>query len=101
MPPGLAELSVAQHAIAGIGLALLRQQRTGSGTLVHVGHFQAGLYARSVSETEPPAPGASPLLRTCDGRFMRLLGRGHKPHDAWVLLHAVGRAGSLWDKFRG
>jgi crotonobetainyl-CoA:carnitine CoA-transferase CaiB-like acyl-CoA transferase len=101
MPPGLAELSVAQHAIAGIGLALLRQQQTGKGQLVHVGAFQAGLYARNVSEIDPPAPGASPLLRTRDGRYMRLLGRGHKPHDAWVLLHAVGRRSSLWDRFRG
>ena len=34
LPPGLGELAVAQHALGGVGLALLRQQRTGQGQLV-------------------------------------------------------------------
>eukprot|EP00929_Paragymnodinium_shiwhaense_P092974 TRINITY_DN5300_c1_g3_i1.p1 TRINITY_DN5300_c1_g3~~TRINITY_DN5300_c1_g3_i1.p1 ORF type:complete len:2162 (-),score=437.98 TRINITY_DN5300_c1_g3_i1:113-6598(-) len=100
-PPGLGELAVAQHALAGIGLALLRQQRTRTGQIVHCSRYQAGLYSRGISEAEPPAPGASPLLQTREGRFMRLLGRGHKPHDVWVLLHAVGKRGSLHESFQG
>lgn len=34
LPPGLGELAVAQHALGGVGLALLRQQRTGQGQMV-------------------------------------------------------------------
>ena len=34
MPPGLSELVVAQQALGGVGLALLRQQRTGQGQFV-------------------------------------------------------------------
>eukprot|EP00930_Biecheleria_cincta_P063906 TRINITY_DN4944_c1_g2_i1.p1 TRINITY_DN4944_c1_g2~~TRINITY_DN4944_c1_g2_i1.p1 ORF type:complete len:1994 (-),score=345.92 TRINITY_DN4944_c1_g2_i1:416-6397(-) len=98
MPPGLGELALAQHALAGIGVAMLRQQRTGGGQLVHVSRHKAGVYSRLISEIEPATPLCSPLLRMVDGRFMRLLGRGHKPHDAWMLLHAVGRRGSLWEK---
>eukprot|EP00928_Gymnodinium_smaydae_P005778 TRINITY_DN11990_c0_g1_i3.p1 TRINITY_DN11990_c0_g1~~TRINITY_DN11990_c0_g1_i3.p1 ORF type:complete len:1085 (-),score=233.08 TRINITY_DN11990_c0_g1_i3:328-3420(-) len=101
MPPGLAEISVSQHALAGLGLALVRQQLTGSGQLVHVGHYQAGLFSLGISEAEAAAPGSSPLLRTRDNRFMRLLGRGHRPHDAWMLLHAVGRRESIVERFRG
>ncbi|CAE8623444.1 unnamed protein product [Polarella glacialis] len=101
MPPGLGELAVSQHALGGIGLALLRQQRTGGGQLVHVSRQKAGIFSRLVAEADPPVPLSSPLLCMADGRFMRLLGRGHRPHDAWVLLHAVGRRGSLWDKAGG
>ena len=36
MPPGLSELVVAQQALGGVGLALLRQQRTGQGQFVQV-----------------------------------------------------------------
>eukprot|EP00439_Symbiodinium_sp_Y106_P059694 s4742_g8.t1 len=95
MPPGLSELAVAQHALGGLGMALLRQQRTGAGQLVHISRYQAGLYCQSISSIEPVALLASPLLQTLDGRFLRLLGRGHQPHDAWVLLHALGRRESL------
>ncbi|CAE8651204.1 unnamed protein product [Polarella glacialis] len=101
MPPGLGELAVSQHALGGIGLALLRQQWTGGGQLVHVSRQKAGIFSRLVAEADPPVPLSSPLLCMADGRFMRLLGRGHRPHDAWVLLHAVGRRGSLWDKAGG
>ncbi|CAE7024405.1 fldA [Symbiodinium sp. CCMP2456] len=95
MPPGLSELAVAQHALGGLGMALLRQQRTGAGQLVHISRYQAGLYCQSISSIEPVALLASPLLQTLDGRFLRLLGRGHQPHDAWVLLHALGRREGL------
>ena len=76
MPPGLGELAVAQHALGGVGLALLRQQRTGAGQLVHISRYRAGLYCQSISSIEPVALLASPLLQTLDGRFLRLLGRG-------------------------
>ena len=76
MPPGLSELAVAQHALGGLGMALLRQQRTGAGQLVHISRYQAGLYCQSISSIEPVALLASPLLQTLDGRFLRLLGRG-------------------------
>ena len=36
MPPGLSELLVAQQALGAVGLALLRQQRTGSGQFLQV-----------------------------------------------------------------
>ena len=125
IPPGLGELAVAQHALGGVGLALLRQQRTGGGQLVHVSRYRAGLYCQSISSIEPVMPLASPLLQTLDGRFLRLLGRGpslkcvgtdryqsvkdltqsllagHQPHDAWVLLHAIGRRESLVKQAEG
>ncbi|CAK0805783.1 unnamed protein product, partial [Prorocentrum cordatum] len=101
MPPGLSELATSLHALGGACLALLRQQRTGSGQLVHVGRHQAALFSRDVAELQPPAPLASPLLSLQDGRYMRLLGRGHSAHDAWALLHATGQRGSLWDHVGG
>lgn len=91
MPPGLSELAIAQHALAGICLALLRQQRNGTGQFVHVSRYQAGSFSRMISEVVPPERFSSPLLKTFDGRFLRLLGRGHDPHDVWAMLHAVGR----------
>ena len=76
IPPGLGELAVAQLALGGIGMALLRQQRTGAGQLVHVSRYRAGLYCQRIASIEPVQPLASPLLQTLDGRFLRLLGRG-------------------------
>ncbi|CAJ1327381.1 unnamed protein product [Effrenium voratum] len=100
-PPGLGELSLAQLALGGLGAALLRQQRTGNGQLVQVSRHRAGVYCQRLSALEPPEPLSSPLLQTLDGRFLRLLGRGHQPHDAWVLLHAVGRRENLADQLGG
>eukprot|EP00434_Breviolum_minutum_P043265 symbB.v1.2.038556.t1/scaffold6050.1/size21439/2 len=91
MPPGLSELVVAQQALGGVGLALLRQQRTGQGQFVQVSRHRAGVFCHRLAALEPPRPLQSPLLQTLDGRFLRLLGRGHQPHDAWVLLHALKR----------
>ncbi|CAK9100809.1 unnamed protein product [Durusdinium trenchii] len=101
MPPGLSELVVAQQALGGVGLALLRQQRTGQGQFVQVSRYRSGLFCQRLAALDPPRPLTSPLLQTLDGRFLRLLGRGHKPHDAWVLLHALGRRESLSDHVGG
>lgn len=101
LPPGLGELAVAQHALGGVGLALLRQQRTGQGQMVQVSRYGAGVFCHRIAALDPPQPLASPLLQTLDGRFMRLLGRGHQPHDAWVLLHALKRRDSLAEQMGG
>lgn len=101
MPPGLSELAMAHHVLGGIGLALLRQQRSGGGQLVHVSRHGAGLFSRLLSAEAPRMPLASPLLPVKNGRFMRLLGRGHRPHDAWVLLQGLGLRPSLWEKCGG
>lgn len=101
MPPGLGELAISQHALAGVGLALLRQQRTGTGQLVHVSRHHVGLYCRALSMEVPKQPMTSPLLPAKNGRFLRLLGRGHQPHDAWMLLQALGARSSLWEECGG
>jgi len=101
MPPGLSELAVAHHALAGLGLALMRQQVTQEGQFVHVGRYQAGLFSRMLCEVVQRHPCESQLLETKDGRFLRLLGRGHNPHEVWMLLHAVGKREGAIEKVQG
>ena len=95
MPPGLSELVCSQQALAAVGLALLRQQRTQQGQLVQLSRHLCGLFCHSLAALEPPEPLQSPLLQTLDGRFLRLLGKGHQPYEAYVLLHALGQRESL------
>jgi len=101
MPPGLSELAVAHHALAGLGMALMRQQVTQEGQFVHVGRYQAGLFCRMLCEVVQVHPCQSQLLETKDGRFIRLLGRGHNPHEVWMLLHAVGKREGVLEKAQG
>lgn len=80
-PMGLTELALSQHGMAGVGIALLRQQRTGVGQIVHVCRHRAGLFTRMICESSPQNTVVSPLFETLDGVVLRMLWHGHSPAE--------------------
>jgi hypothetical protein len=95
VPPGLGELAISLHLFAGVCAALLHQQRTGEGQVLHLNPRIAGVFSQGPSEPEG-AHQNRPWFHTKDKKVIRLLGKAGATRDTWHLMRAVGKLPHSW-----